>query len=168
MGTYTLHELLLKMGAPEVEGRGWVHWHYFDKTRRTIAGKAEIRLEDGGDRLVAELTHTRENHTDEDGKLHALYTETFHMKAARAGGNKYRVTDIGFDGEKFRNPPRAMAELGLSLFHARALDISMAMIEQSFSQDMDIPEPAAPANIARPSAVIIPFPKQRARARLGA
>jgi hypothetical protein len=44
------------------------------------------------------------------------------------------VTRIAFDGENYGHPTKPIIELGLSVFHARALDISIRMMEQSFNK----------------------------------
>lgn len=172
---YSLKDLLIKMGAPEVRERGRVHWHYFDKERQDIAGSAEIRLDDDGHTLVAELKHLRPDYEDDNGRIHTLFTETFHMRAIRSGKDKFKVQEIGFDGEIYHDPQKPVIELGLSIFHARALDISILMVEQAFNrQEMldplsDVEEPAnsvwseaaAPAQ-NQASAVIVPFPVRKA------
>lgn len=141
---YTLNDLLTKMGAPEIKEKGALRWHYFDKARRDIAGFAEIRLMDGGARLVAELLHTRRNHRDEDGVFHAEYQESFFLHAERRAAY-FVVTKIAFDGAEYGHPDRRIVELGLSLFHSRALDISILMLEQAFNkQDMLEEKPIDP------------------------
>jgi len=140
---YFLNDLLQKMGAPEVREKGRIEWHYFDKTRNTLGGFAEIRMEAGGERLIAEMKTVRENHTDEDGKLHPVYTESFYLYAERtARAGHYRINKLILDGDEYSNPQRGVIELGLSVFHARALDISIRMVEQIFNKQ-DITEPAA-------------------------
>lgn len=138
---YTLNELLTKMGAPEVREKNRIEWHYFDAARSDLAGYAEVRLEAGGRRLVAELRHTRENYEDDHGDIHAQFEETFHLVAERAGPERYKITQLAFDGAEYAEPSRAVAELGLSMFHARALDISILMVEQMFNKQ-DITEAA--------------------------
>lgn len=140
---YSLHDLLLKMGAPEAREKGRMEWHYFDRKKNALAGFAEIRLEAGGERLVAEMRHIRENHTDDDGKTHSTYTESFYFHAERtARPAHYRVTKISLDGDDYNQPQKGIVELGLSVFHARALDISVRMVEQVFNkQDILTPPP---------------------------
>lgn len=179
---YSLHDLLIKMGAPEVRDRGQMEWHYFDKKKNALAGFAEIRLEAGGERLVAELRHLRENYTDDAGATHQAYTESFCLYAERtARPGHYRITRIALDGEEYASPSKAVIELGLSVFHARALDISIRMMEQVFNKQDILDAPVTPAPQARPykalkekmmkeaavrpSAVIIPF---RPRLQAGA
>jgi hypothetical protein len=142
---YSLHDLLIKMGAPEAREKGRMEWHYFDRKKNALAGFAEIRLEAGGERLVAEMSHVRENHTDDDGKHHAEYTESFYFHAERtARPGHYRVTRISLDGDDYSHPQKGIVELGLSVFHARALDISVRMVEQVFNkQDILTPQPSA-------------------------
>lgn len=140
---YRLEELLAKMGAPEVKERQHIEWHYFDKNKNDLAGYADIRLEAGGERLVAELKRTRENYEDDHGNMHAQFVETFHLIAERtARPGHYRIARIAFDGDVYEAPQKAIIELGLSVFHARALDISIRMVEQTFNKD-DILTPAA-------------------------
>jgi hypothetical protein len=138
---YSLHDLLIKMGAPEAREKGRMEWHYFDKKKNALAGFAEIRLEAGGERLTAEMRHLHENFSDEDGAFHREYTESFYLYAERtARPGHYRVTKIALDGEEYANPSKGIVELGLSVFHARALDISIRMMEQVFNKQ-DILEP---------------------------
>lgn len=178
---YRLEDLLAKMGAPEVRERQHIEWHYFDKTKKDLAGYADIRLEAGGERLVAELKRTRENYEDDHGNIHAQFVESFHLTAERAARpDHYRVTRIAFDGDAYETPGKAIIELGLSVFHARALDISIAMVEQTFNKDdilspqapkerMDfgyfVTKPAAPVNEAAPRkegyGVVIPFRQRK-------
>jgi hypothetical protein len=138
---YKLDELLTKMGAPEVIEKNRVEWHYFDKACNDLAGFAEVRLEAGGQRLVADLRHVRENYEDDHGDVHAQFEETFHLVAERAGPDRYKITRVAFDGANYSEPPRAVTELALSIFHARALDISILMVEQAFNK-MDITDVA--------------------------
>lgn len=141
---YALNELLTKMGAPEVRERGRIEWHYFDKARNGIAGYAEIRLQAGGEELVAEMRHIRENFEDDEGRVHPVYTESFYLYAERtARAGCYRVTKLSLDGEDYNTPQKGIVELGLSVFHARALDISVRMVEQVFNKQ-DITEPREP------------------------
>jgi hypothetical protein len=138
---YQLDDLLLKMGAPEVREKNHIEWHYFDKARKDLAGFAEVRLEAGGQRLIAELKHTRENYEDDNGDVHATFTESFYLHAVRTGKDRYTVVKVAFDGEEYKDPARNIVELGLGIFHARALDISILMVEQTFNKQ-DILEPA--------------------------
>jgi hypothetical protein len=132
---YSLHDLLTKMGAPEVREKGGMEWHYFDKKKNTLAGYAEIRLDAAGERLTAEMRHLRHNYSDDEGKLHPEYTETFYLHAERtARPGHYRVTKLSLDGDDYPNPAKGIVELGLSVFHARALDISIRMMEQVFNK----------------------------------
>lgn len=137
---YTLQELLMKMGAPEVKEKRRIEWHYFDKKKNALAGSASIRLEAGGERLVAELKHIRENYEDDNGKTHPLYEESFFLHAERMSGGQYRVIKIAFDESEYLQPQKSVIELGLSVFHSRALDISVRMVEQAFNRE-DILEP---------------------------
>lgn len=145
---YTLDELLKKMGAPEAKERGQIRWHYFDQHNDEIGGFAEVRLLDGGATLVAEVRRLRDGMQDEllgvaeDG----LYNETLYLHARRSG-SRYDVTKIAFDGEEYSRPQKSVIELGLSLFHARALDISILMVEQAFNKQ-DIMQPSAAAEHA--------------------
>jgi hypothetical protein len=170
---YRLEDLLRKMGAPEARERKHIEWHYFDKARPDIAGFARVRLEDDGCRLFAELRHGRENYEDDKGELHARFVETFHLEAARAPySRRFRVIRIAFDGETYEDPPRAVVELGLGVFHARALDISIRMVEESFNKSdiLALPPVEAPASALpqerkeeTPRAgfgVVIPFPRR--------
>jgi hypothetical protein len=141
---YKLDDLLTKMGAPEVQEKNRIEWHYFDKAHSDLAGYAEVRLEAGGQRLVADLKHMRENYEDDHGNIHAQFEETFHLVAERAGPERYRIARVAFDGASYSDPPRAVTELALSIFHARALDISILMVEQAFNK-MDITDVAEEA-----------------------
>lgn len=138
---YALNDLLMKMGAPETRERGRIEWHYFDKKKNGLAGYAEIRLEAGGERLIAEMKHIKENYEDDTGKLHPVYTESFYLYAERtARAGYYRINKISLDGDDYSNPQKGVIELGLSVFHARALEISIRMVEQVFNKQ-DIVEP---------------------------
>lgn len=138
---YTLSDLLTKMGAPEVREKGHMRWHYFDKSSHEIAGFAQICLLDDGQRLLAELQHLRRDYEDDAGQSHSTHSESFYLHAERTG-TRYNVTKIAFDGEEYPRPQKSIIELGLSLFHARALDISILMVEQSFNKQ-DILHPVA-------------------------
>lgn len=141
---YDLQNLLLKMGAPEVREKGLINWHYFDASKKRLAGVAEIRLEKGGDNLIAELKHIRENVEDDNGTMHDVYVEHFYLSAERtARPGYYRITRMTFDGETYDKPKQAVIELGLGIFHARALDISVRMVEQTFNKQ-DILEKDTP------------------------
>jgi len=132
---YELKELLIKMGAPETSERGKMSWHYFDKDKKEIEGFATIRfLDDDKSQLVAEQQHLRHNYEDDQGKIHDKYVESFYMYAERIG-ERYKITKIAFDGEEYQHPQTSIIELGLSLFHSRALDISILMVEQAFNKD---------------------------------
>ena len=136
---YTLDELLMKMGAPEAKEKGSLRWHYFDRANNETSGFAEIRLIDGGRHLIAELRHLRHDYEDDAGKTHPIYTESFYLHAERSG-TRYKVTKIAFDGEEYSSPQKSIVELGLSIFHARALEISILMVEQVFNkQDILFP-----------------------------
>lgn len=140
---YAINDLLQKMGAPEAKERGRIEWHYFDTLKKNLEGFAEIRFEAGGERLIAEMKHIKKNYEDDAGKLHPVYTESFYLYAERtARAGYYRVTKLSLDGEDYNNPQKGVIELGLSVFHARALDISIRMMEQVFNKQ-DITEPAA-------------------------
>lgn len=141
---YALNDLLMKMGAPEARDRGRIEWHYFDKTKNGLAGFAEIRLEAGGERLIAEMKHIKENYEDDKGRIHPVYTESFYLYAERtARAGYYRINKLSLDGEDYSNPQKGVIELGLSVFHARALDISIRMVEQVFNRQ-DITEQQEP------------------------
>jgi hypothetical protein len=179
---YPLQELLMKMGAPEVREKRRIEWHYFDRKRNALAGSASIRLEAGGERLVAELKHIRENYEDDSGKTHALYEESFFLHAERTGAGQYRVIKIAFDESEYLQPQKSVIELGLSVFHSRALDISVRMVEQAFNRE-DIIEPvvdvasqlkrvfvanqAAKAPYIPSGGVVVPFrPRREISARI--
>ncbi|MCE9506751.1 MAG: hypothetical protein K8R48_00330 [Alphaproteobacteria bacterium] len=130
---YTLNDLLVKMGAPEAGEKGRMCWHYFDKVAQEIAGFAEIRLIDGGHCLIAELQRLRHNYEDDAGTVHPAYTESFYLHAEKTG-DRYKVTKVAFDGEEYSQPQKSIIELGLSIFHARALEISILMVEQTFNK----------------------------------
>lgn len=155
---YTLDELLMKMGAPEAREKGQMRWHYFDKssTGEEIGGYAEVRLLDGGKSLIAEMKQQRHVIADDDsaGGAEKLYSESFYLYAERTAGTRYAVTKIAFDGEDYPHPRKSIIELGLSIFHARALDISILMVEQAFNrQDIVIPAAETPLPKAAPSPV---------------
>ncbi len=102
-----------------------------------MAGFAEVRLEAGAQRLFADLKHIRENYEDDHGNLHDSFVESFSLEAVRVGKDQYEVVRVSFDGAEYPNPERNIVELGLSIFHSRALDISILMVEQAFNkQDM--------------------------------
>lgn len=129
---YDLDTLLLKLGAPDVKEKGRLSWHYFDDAKKDLAGAAEIRLEDGGERLIAELKHIRTNYEDDNGGIHAKHTDTVYFAAERtARPGHYRVTKLVFDGEEYEKPRQSVIELALSIFHAKALEISLSMVEQA-------------------------------------
>lgn len=131
---YKLDELLTKIGAPEVREKNRIEWHYFDDSRVDLAGYAEVRLEGGGQRLIAELKRTCENYEDDHGNLHAFFDESFFLEAVRVAEDRYKVVKVGFDGAEYSAPEKAVIELALSVFHARALDISIRMVEQAFNK----------------------------------
>lgn len=134
---YHLHELLTKMGAPEVREKLRLQWHYCDADTGAVAGFADIRLEAGGERLVAELQAVRNDDEQAQSPDHAAEDRFYLMAERTARPNYFRVLHIGFDGETYTRPSRGVVELGLSLFHAKALDISIRMVEQTFNkQDM--------------------------------
>lgn len=140
---YAIKELLTKMGAPEATEKKQIEWFYFNKDNRDIGGMASIRFEANGERLIAELKQVRENVEDDDGNIVAKQTDTFFMAAERtAREGHYRITNISFDNVSHDKPSKAVSELGLSVFHAKALDISIRMIEQSFDKEA-ILEPRA-------------------------
>lgn len=128
---YTLEDLLTKMGAPEVRENGAMRWHYFDKAGKDTSGFAEIRLIDDGERLIAELTHPGQ--PDEKSGRGSTRDENFYLHAQKRG-RQYKVTKIAFDGEEYVHPQKSIVELGLSIFHARVLNISILMIEQAFNK----------------------------------
>lgn len=171
---YTLHDLLGKMGAPEAKEKGRIEWHYFNEDKTSIAGRAEIRIEAGGERLIAEINRTCANYEDDEGRLHAVYDDRFYLAAERtARPNHYRITVLTFDGIQYERPTKAVIELGLSIFHARALNTNMRMIEQTFNKQ-DIVEQAVQTEAVfknyfmkkrtkketAPSCVVIPFPSR--------
>ena len=170
---YTLNELLIKMGAPETKEKGSLRWHYFDSAQADIGGFAEVRLVDGGGALVAELKHLRHDREDDFGNVHPFFAESFYMHAKKVGAH-YKVTKVAFDGEDYTDPQRSIIELGLSIFHARALDISILMVEQAFNRQ-DIVQPVTNQNVLcrkdvqavfRQDAwgVVVPFrPRQQSR-----
>ena len=177
---YTLEDLLMKMGAPETKERGHIRWHYFDKKNEDVGGFAEVSLLDGGTILVAEMNQLRRGQIDEDtGAVKQDYNESLYLYARRVG-SRYEVTKVAFDGEEYPHPQKAVIELGLSIFHARALDISILMVEQAFNRQ-DILRPIidersqlknVPVNLKRPVkkevwGVVVPFrPRAQMRATL--
>ncbi len=138
---YALDDLLIKMGAPEAKEKGYIGWHYFDKNE--LAGSAEVRLV-GNRLLVAELKHLRRNYEDDAGRVHPVYTESFYLRAEKTGG-QFTVTKLALDGEEYSHPQIALIELGLSIFHARALAISILMVARTFNQQ-DILRPVVGEN----------------------
>jgi hypothetical protein len=187
---YSLEELLMKMGAPETKEKGFIRWHYFDAETGGIAGFAEVRLLDGGKSLVAEMRHPRQDGrggaeapafdiaAGRGGGLHEECVESFYLHAQKTGA-RYKVTKIAFDGDDYSAPQKSIVELGLSIFHARALDISILMVEQSFNkQDILRPPEAESAVRLQPPPVgdtfrkeawgiVVPFrPRQQARVNL--
>lgn len=151
---YHLRDLLQKMGAPELRDRKRLEWYYFDKTRNTIAGYAEIRLEAGGEFVVAELKRYHEA----DGQNEERFEESFFLYAERtARPEHYRITRMTFDGQDYGHPTKPISELGLGVFHARALDISIRMIEQTFNKgDMLEPAEKTPAPVTAAPAPATP------------
>lgn len=169
---YGLEDLLTKMGTPSVAETNGVEWHYF---RSDVYGLAEVRLEAGGARLVAELRHVREARTEEGEKPRAdgLFVESCSLRAERAEGGRYVVTRVAFDGLEYKSPDAAVTELALSVFHARALDISIRMAEQSINKSdiCDVLPEQMPGRVlfarATPSTasrfgVVVPFRPRRA------
>ena len=155
---YHLRELLKKMGAPDLGDKRRLEWYYFDKARNQLAGFAEIRLEAGGEFLVAELKRYQDNHIDDNGKKHERFEESFFLYAERtARPDHYRVTRLSFDGEDYGHPTKPIIELGLGVFHARALDISIRMVEQTFNKGdmLETTEFSAPANEAPKKPVVL-------------
>lgn len=139
---YHLRDLLQKMGAPELRDRKRLEWYYFDKTKNKLAGYAEIRLEAGGEFVVAELKRYQEA----DAASDAHFEESFFLYAERtARPEHYRITRMSFDGQDYGHPTKPIVELGLGVFHARALDISIRMIEQTFNKD-DMLDASAPVS----------------------
>jgi hypothetical protein len=167
---YTLEELLTKMGAPEAKEKGQMRWHYFDRASgeskngseaaQEMGGYAEVRLLDGGEALVAEMKQMRNVAVDDGAQgSEKLYSESLYLYARRSG-NRYTVTKIAFDGEEYPNPRKSIIELGLSIFHARALDISILMVEQAFNrQDIVIPA-TEPAPLAKFASMVMPPQKE--------
>lgn len=154
---YHLRELLKKMGAPDLGDKRRLEWYYFDKARNQLAGFAEIRLEAGGEFLVAELKRYQDNHIDDNGKKHERFEESFFLYAERtARPDHYRVTRLSFDGEDYGHPTKPIIELGLGVFHARALDISIRMVEQTFNKgDMLDNTAEAPVNDSAKKPVVL-------------
>lgn len=166
---YELQDLLKKMGAPEVREKGGISWHYFAADKTRIAGAAEIRLQNGGEHLIAELKHIRENVEDDNGINHPVYVDSFFLSAERtARPGHYRIIQIAYDGETYDNPRQAVIELGLGIFHARALDISVRMVEQTFNKQdiLDAPLPAAEKAPAKKSAETVTLPTAKKKSRM--
>ena len=149
---YGLNEILTKLGAPEVKERGEISWHYFMPRQEHLAGHAVVRFENDGEHLIAELHHVRENVVGDDDIEYVSKTETFYLYAERtARPDYYRVTRLSFDGEEYPKPAKSVIELGLSIFHARALDISIRMVEQAFNkEDILSVESSLPVQQKRP------------------
>lgn len=151
---YALHDLLLKMGAPELREKNRIEWFYFNPQTKELGGQAEIRFLDGGEILVAEIREA-----DKAEPSFSLVAE----RTARPA--HYRIACLHFDGETYERPSKAIVELGVSLFHARALDISIRMIEQSFNKEdmLDKKEPQRP--IRAPAGFQANFFAKKPRAR---
>ena len=173
---YTLNDLLTKMGAPETKEKGHIRWHYFDKMNDEIGGFAEVRLVDGDNVLVAEMKHLHRDYEDDMGAQHRTYEESFYLQAQKVGMH-YKIVKLVLDGEEYLHPQKSIIELGMSIFHSRALDISILMVEQSFNKQ-DILRPIIdetphfaniPVNIKSSFkkeawGVVVPFrPRQQAR-----
>ena len=108
--------------------------------------------------------------------MHPQYSESFYMHAEKTGMH-YKVTKIAFDGDEYAHPQKSVIELGLSLFHSRALDISILMVEQAFNkQDIVRPVIGEAANFKNVPlhirdafkreawGIVVPFrPRQQAR-----
>ena len=78
-----------------------------------------------------------------------------------AGPDKVVTSGIfSLDGEDYSNPQKGVIELGLSVFHARALDISIRMVEQVFNRQ-DITEQP----LSEPQAEPKPDPARQFRAQ---
>jgi hypothetical protein len=141
---YQLDDLLIRMGAPEAREKNHIEWHYFDQARSDLAGYAEVRIEAGGKFVIAEMKRTRDNYEDDHGNILDSFTETFSMRAERVAGDHYKIVRLAFDGTTYENPEKNIVTLGLGLFHARALDTSILMVEQAFNKQ-DMFEPRAEA-----------------------
>lgn len=144
---YHLHDLLKKMGAPALRDKRRLEWYYFDKATNQLAGFAEVRLEAGGEFLVAELKRYDESPADKKGKRQERFEDSFFLYAERtARPEHYRITRMSFDGQDYGHPTRPIVEMGLGVFHGRALDISIRMVEQAFNKTdmLDAVETPAP------------------------
>lgn len=150
---YDLIHLLKKLGVPEVAEDGAVRWHYMEASDPEIGGFADARLEARGRILTVELRHMRKFYEDDNGLIHASYTEEFLLKARRLGtSNMYRVMLVAFDGNDYDPADTAMIELGCSIFHSRALEISTIMTERAFgavSEEYEAGGEDDPAEILR-------------------
>lgn len=131
---YELAALLNKMGVPDLMERKSIRWSYADELDPSIHGFAEARLESGDRFLTAELRHHRKNFEDDLGIIHPFHAESFYLQARRDDDtDTFRISLLSFDGRTYDLRQSAMIELGLSLFHSRAVEISTRMVEQKFS-----------------------------------
>jgi len=87
------------------------------------------------------------------------------MHADLGADGTYKISRIAFDGEEYKNPQRSIIELGLSIFHARVLSISIRMVEQAFNKE-DILTPATDAH--QPLFKDVPVRKRPASGRQAA
>ncbi len=126
---YELKDLLDKMGAPEAAEKGSVKWYCFDEESGEVAGFAEVKLIEDGKRLIAEQKHIRRNYTDDDGNFYEAFIEEFYLHAKR-DREGFIVTKIAFDKGNIQNPPSDAVELGLGMFRASAVNISILMEQQ--------------------------------------
>lgn len=131
---YELTALLNKMGVPDLMERKSIRWSYADDLDPSVHGFAEVRLESSDRFLTAELRHHRKNFEDDLGIIHPFHAESFYLQARRVDdSSQFRISLLSFDGRTYDLRQSAMIELGLSLFHGRAVDISTRMVEQKFA-----------------------------------
>ncbi len=160
---YELSALLNKMGVPDLEERKSMRWTYADDMDPSIHGFAEARLESNGRFLTAELRHHRKDYEDDLGIIHPFHAESFYLQARRIeDSNTFRISLLSFDGRTYDLRQSAMIELGLSLFHGRAVEISTRMVEQKFDLVRDeMKKPAKPVKFtvkaSGPAGNVVPF-----------
>ncbi len=162
---YELAALLNKMGVPDLAERQSIKWAYTDALDPGIHGFAEVRLEGNGKFLTAELRHHRKNYEDDLGILHPFHAENFYLQARRIDETDvFRITLLSFDGRTYDLRQSAMIELGLSLFHSRAVEISTKMVEQRFDlvrDEMKRPARQMKQAVTKPMGNVIPFRQRK-------
>ncbi|TVQ83467.1 MAG: hypothetical protein EA357_06005 [Micavibrio sp.] len=134
---YTLRELSQKMGFEAFDETGERLYYYNRPENSKLGGFAEIRLEEEGNMFSASLYHCRGNYEDDSGAIHKDFEESVEIRATRVGEDRYRIIYMELDAAKQPANNAAMAELGMSIFHSRIVDIQDGMAAQSFGTAMD-------------------------------